>query len=80
VVFSLSKGTGTVLFRYNEKGGERAGNVLSAILSVPLIRKIILLQLPYVTPSLENRGMTGSYVFFPTKCHCPTAKYVRKYC
>lgn len=80
MVFCLSKGFGTVLIRDYEKQGERVGGVLSVCLSVPLVRKMILLPFPHVTPNLENRAMTGTYIFFPTKCHCPAGKYFRKCC
>lgn len=46
VVFSLSKGTGPILIRDDEKGGERVGGVLSVFFSVPLVRKTILLPFP----------------------------------
>lgn len=79
VVFSLSDGIGTTFIRDDEKEGGIVGGVLSVCLSVPLVRKTILLPFPRVTPSLDNRGMTGTYIF-PTKCHCPAGKCFLKCC
>lgn len=77
MIFSLSKGIGTILVRDDEREGDEVWDMLSVCLSVPLVTKTILLSLSHVNSSLENRGMTGTCIFFPTECHCPADKQLR---
>lgn len=77
MIFSLSKGIGTILVRDDEREGDEVWDMLSICLSVPLVKKTILLSLSHVNSSLENRGMTGTCIFFPPECHCPADKQFR---